>query len=199
MKTKFYLELPVKNTQGQSRFFIAILISLIVGFTTGVVVTVYKAPSILSKMPQAQQQGPSPDEIAKHIKHMEAEAAKNPQDFKGWIGLGNAYFDAEIPDKAINAYLKALALSPDSPDVLTDLGVMYRRNKQLDKAIEAFDKAAKIDTTHIQSRFNKGVVLFHDMNDKEGAIKAWEEVAKLQPAYSLSTGQTIQQLLESIK
>lgn len=189
----------MKNTQGQSRLFLAILVSLIVGFTSGVAVTVYKAPSIFSKMPQAQQQGPSPDEIVKHIKHMEAETAKNPQDFKVWVGLGNAYFDAEIPDKAINAYLKALALSPDNPDVLTDLGVMYRRNKQLDKAIEAFDKAAKIDTTHIQSRFNKGVVLFHDMNDKEGAIKAWEEVAKLQPAYSLSTGQTIQQLLESIK
>ncbi len=189
----------MKNTQGQSRPFIAIVLALIVGFTAGVIVAVYTVPSILSKIPQTQQNGPSAKETEKHIKHMEAEVGKNPQDVKMWIDLGNAYFDSEFTEKAINAYLKALAISPDNPDVLTDLGVMYRRSKQSEKAIEVFDKAAQIDPNHAQSRFNKGVVLFHDMNDKEGAIKAWQEVAKLRPDYTVSTGQTILQLLERIK
>ena len=189
----------MKNTQGQPRPFIAIVVSLIVGFTAGVIVTAYKAPSILSQIPQAQQNGPTAKEMERHIKHLEGKVAENQQDAKAWVELGNAYFDSEYPEKAINAYLKALALSPDSPDVLTDLGVMYRRNNQSEKAVEVFDKAAQIDPTHIQSRFNKGVVLFHDMKDKEGAIKAWQEVAKLRPDYSVSTGQTILQLLDQVK
>ncbi len=189
----------MKNTQGQSRPFIAIVLSLIVGFAGGVIVTAYKTPSIVSQIPQAQQNEPTDKEIKKHIKHMESEVAKTPQDVKAWVQLGNAYFDSETPEKAIDAYLKALTLSPDNPEVLTGLGVMYRRIKQPEKAIESFEKAAQVDPTHVQSRFNKGVVLFHDLNDKEGAIKAWEEVAKLQPDYSVPTGQTILQLLESVK
>lgn len=191
--------LIMKNPQGRSRYFIVIVLSLIVGFTAGVIVTAYRVPSIVSQAPQAQQNGPTNEEIEQHIKHLEDEVAKNEQDVKAWIDLGNAYFDADSPEKAINAYLGALSLSPDNPDVLTDLGVMYRRNKQFEKAIEVFDKAAQVDPTHVQSRFNKGVVLFHDMNDKDGAIKAWQDVAKLRPDYAVSTGQTILQLLERLK
>ena len=189
----------MKNIQSQPRLFAAIALSLIVGFGGGVIVTVYKTASIVSQLPQSQQNEPTDKEIKKHIKHMEDEVAKKPKDSTAWIQLGNAYFDSETPEKAIDAYLKALSLSPNNPDVLTDLGAMYRRVKKPEKAIEYFDKAAQIDSTHVQSRFNKGVVLFHDLNDKEGAIKAWKEVAKLKPDFSISTGQTIVQLLESVK
>ncbi len=189
----------MKNTRDQSLLIIAIVLSLIVGFAGGVIVTVYKTPSIVARIPQVQQNVPTTKEIEKHVKHMEDEVGKNPQDAKAWVQLGDAYFDSGVPQKAIDAYLKALALSPDNPDVLTDLGVMYRQNKQPEKAVESFDKAAQVDPTHVQSRFNKGVVLFHDLKDKEGAIKAWKEVAKLQPDFSPSTGQTIQQLLERLK
>ncbi len=195
----------MKNTQGQSLPIIAIILALIIGFSAGVIVTAYMAPSIMSQLPQpqqnpqAQQNGPTKKELEGHIKHLETELGKNDQNDKMWIELGNTYFDAQATDKAIDAYLKALALSPDNPDVLTDLGVLYRRNKQYEKAVEVFTKAASIAPTHIQSRFNKGVILFHDLKDKEGAIKAWQEVAKLQPDYTVSTGQTIQQLLERVK
>jgi hypothetical protein len=66
----------MKNTQNQSRPFIAIVLALIVGFTAGVIVAVYTVPSILPKIPQTQQNGPTTQEIEKHIKHMEAEVAK---------------------------------------------------------------------------------------------------------------------------
>jgi cytochrome c-type biogenesis protein CcmH/NrfG len=189
----------MKNVQGQSRSFIAIAVALIIGVAVGVVITAYKTPSIVSQTPPAQKNVPTAQQPEKHIQHLEAEVAKNDQDVKAWRELGNAYFDADLAEKAINAYLKALVLTPDNPDVLTDLGTMYRRNKQLDKAVETFEKAAQVDPTHVQSRFNKGVTLYHDMNDKDGAVKAWQEVAKLRPDYTLSTGQTIQQLLERVK
>lgn len=189
----------MKSPQNQSLFIIVIALALLVGFTGGVVVTVHKTPSLVSQLPQSQKDEPTDKEIQDHIKHLTDEVKKNPQDVKALVQLGNAYFDLDLPEKSIDAYLKALALSPDNPDVLTDLGVMYRRIKEPEKAIESFDKAAQVDPTHVQSRFNKGIVSLHDLNDKDGAIKAWQEVAKLQPGYALSTGQTIQQLLESVK
>lgn len=189
----------MKNTRSQSRLIIAIALSLLVGFACGVIVTVYKSPSIVAQLPQAQENEPTDKEIEDHIKHLEDEVEKEPQDAKAWVQLGNAFYDSDAPDKAINAYLKALALSPDNPDVLTDLGTMYRRIKQPKMAIESFDKAAQIDPTHLQSRFNKGIVLFHDLDDTEGAKEAWQEIAKLQPDYAVSQGQTILQLLENIK
>lgn len=84
-----------------------------------------RTSSLISQTPrapqnqQAPQNGPTEKELEGHIKHLEAELGKNDQNDKMWIELGNAYFDAQATDKAINAYLKALALSPDNPDVLT--------------------------------------------------------------------------------
>ncbi len=58
---------------------------------------------------------------------------------------------------------------------------MYRRTGQPQKALDAFDRAMTIAPGHEQSRFNKGIVLRYDLNDREGAIKAWEELLKINP------------------
>jgi tetratricopeptide (TPR) repeat protein len=61
------------------------------------------------------------------------------------------------------------------------MGIMYRKLKQFDKAIEALRQAALDSPRHFNSRFNLGVVLKYDKNDFQGAIKAWEEFLKLNP------------------
>jgi hypothetical protein len=38
-----------------------------------------------------------------------------------------------------------------------------------------------MDANHLNSRYNLGVVLFHDVNDKEGAIRAWEDFLQVEP------------------
>jgi tetratricopeptide (TPR) repeat protein len=90
-------------------------------------------------------------------------------------------------------------LNPNNADVTTDLGVMYRRTGQPQKAIEAFDKAAKIDPGHETALFNKGIVLMHDLNDLERAVKAWEELVKRNPAATSPTGQPVKNLVEKLK
>jgi hypothetical protein len=39
----------------------------------------------------------------------------------------------------------------------------------------------KIDPRHEISRFNKGIVLMHDLQDQKGALQAWEELVKINP------------------
>ncbi len=66
--------------------------------------------------------------------------------------------------------------------MLTDLGIAYRRTGKAQEAIEAFRKAAQVDASHLNSRYNLGVVLFHDLNDREGAIRAWEDFLQIAPS-----------------
>ena len=95
--------------------------------------------------------------------------------------MGDAYFDTDRYQEAIDAYSKALAIDPKNPDVRTDLGIMYRKLGQFDKALETFRRAAQDNPTHINSRFNLGVVLKYDKEDFQGAIQAWEDFLKVVP------------------
>ena len=82
---------------------------------------------------------------------------------------------------------------------MTDLGIMYRRTGQPRKAVEAFDKAAKINPRHETALYDKGIVLMHDLNDVPGAIKAWEELLKRNPEATSPTGQPVKNLVKTLK
>ncbi len=178
---------------------VAIALSLLVGFAGGVVFSVYKIPSITGQFPSNQQSKNTDDEKKQHIQHLEESVAENDQNIEAWTQLGHAYFDSDDFKKAIFAYNKVLKLEPNNSAIYSDLGVMYRRNSEPEKAIESFNKAIELDATNIQAQFNVGIVLFHDLKDQDGAIKAWEKVASIQPDYQVSTGQNILQLIESLK
>lgn len=97
------------------------------------------------------------------------------------IKLGNAHFDRGTYEGAIEAYSDALGIDPENADVLTDLGIAYRRTGNPNEAIVAFRKAAQMDANHLNSRYNLGVILFHDLDDREGAIKAWQDFLQIEP------------------
>jgi len=90
-------------------------------------------------------------------------------------------------------------LVDDKSKAYQDLGVVYRRDDQFDKSIDAFEKAVAYDPKNYQALFNIGVVQYHDLDDEAGAKKAWKKVAEMKPDFQLSTGQSIQQLLEKLK
>jgi len=172
------------------------LIAFAAGFLTGVGVTAYKTAASPDVAPPAVGTGA---EWLQEIQALEALVARNPQNPDDWIRLGHLYFDSRQPDKAIGAYEKALALKPDNPDVLTDLGVMYRRSGQPRKAVEAFDQAIGVDPRHETARFNKGIVLLHDLNDRRGAIRTWEALLEINPLAMAPNGQSVDQLLTHYK
>ena len=180
------------------------LVALIVGFLGGVVFSAYKSGAGLNVSAsgpsgQASQKQDISNKVAQEINELERGISLNPENVEALIRLGNLYFDTEQPEKAIMAYNKALELDPGNPNVLTDLGVMYRRKGQPLDAIKAFDKAIKIDPRHEASRFNKGVVLLHDLNDSEGAIRAWEELVEVNPFAKAQGNKLVLELIEKIR
>jgi tetratricopeptide (TPR) repeat protein len=186
---------------------LAILVALSIGFFGGVVFTVYKSGSSQSAQVSAKQipapTNPTrPDvstDTAVEMLKLEKITSQNPDDESAWVELGNLYFDSSNYQKAIEAYNKSLALNPNNANVITDLGIMYRRSGQPDEAVKTFDKAIKVEPKHETARFNKGIVLMHDLKDIEGAIKAWEELIALNPVAMSPNGQSVDQILQTLK
>jgi cytochrome c-type biogenesis protein CcmH/NrfG len=172
---------------------LAIVIAFIVGFITGAVVAILKGrgaverPVMAQKAPVSQaapvpaEPAPSPVEAAAKIQTLKDILQKDPKNLSAWVELGNTYFDTNQPQESIDAYSKYLAMKPDNPDVRTDMGIMYRKLGDYDRAIKEFRTSAQNDPKHVNSRYNTGLVLLHDKQDIKGAIKAWEEYLKVDP------------------
>jgi cytochrome c-type biogenesis protein CcmH/NrfG len=144
---------------------------------------VMQAPSLGGAVPGAMPAaaGPPSAEVQARIARIEAAVQADPKNHDAWAALGNEYFDSHQAQKAVDAYGKALALKPGEPNILTDQGVMYRQLGQFDKAIANFQKANKVDPTHVQSIFNIGVVYANDLNKPAEAAKAWNKVLTIAP------------------
>ncbi len=180
------------------------LVALIIGFFGGVAFTVYKSGSDsstqVSVAPQPVQQIPDASaETAAKIFELENKTSQNPDDVVAWIQLGNLHFDAKNYSKSIEAYKKSLELDPNNANVITDMGVMYRRSGRPDEAIKSFERAIKVDPKHETARFNTGIVLMHDSNDVEGAIKIWEELIEVNPGAVAPGGQSVDSLIQQLK
>jgi len=167
---------------------LAIVIAFVAGIVVGVIATVHyeeKSPVIPGAMrpsaPSSAPAVPSAD-IQKQISILQSVLKDDPKNLNALIQLGNAYFDTDQFDRAIETYSKALQIDPQNADVRTDMGIMFRRKGDPDRAIAEFKRAAEVDLRHVNSRYNLGIVLLHDKGDIKGAIKAWEDYLKVEPA-----------------
>ena len=108
---------------------------------------------------------------------------KDPSDFESTVKLGNLYYDAQQYPEAIKYYEAALKLHPENPDVRTDLGTSYWYTGDADHAIAEFQKSLKYRPDHPGTLFNLGVVRWQGKMDPAGAVTAWKELLRKNPAY----------------
>jgi cytochrome c-type biogenesis protein CcmH/NrfG len=165
---------------------VGLLLGVFIGYQAGSAAGHGTSPAPMQAMPQMPPQmppqaaGPGP-EVQGRIQMNQSIVARDPKNVAAWIQLGNDYFDTRQPQKAIDAYGRALELKPNDPDVLTDQGVMYRAVGQFDKAIQNFEQANRTDPKHTQSLFNLGVVYSNDLKQPKKAIEAWTRVIQIAP------------------
>lgn len=160
-------------------------VCLVVGFILGAIVAILKTQPMVA--PTAASMGPTVGGPEKNttvdyegeIQLSKSILEKDPNNVQALINLGNAYFDTERYQEAIDAYSRALVINPKNSDVRTDMGIMYRKLGQFDKALDAFRQAAQYDPRHFNSRFNPGIVLEYDKKDFQAAIQAWEDFLKV--------------------
>ena len=76
---------------------------------------------------------------------LEERTAKNTGAVDGWYLLGNAYFADNQRDKAIDAYLKGLELSPKFTKARYNLGIIYTLKKNKPAASSQYDLLQSLD------------------------------------------------------
>ena len=167
--------------------FLFILIAFVAGIVVGVIATVFYEEKMPALPPSIKPPASSPApvvtaDVQKQISMLQGILKEDPKNLKALVELGNLYFDTDQFDPAIRTYARVLELDPRNADVRTDMGIMYRRKGDPDRAIAEFKKAAQDDPKHVNSRYNMGVVFLHDKGDMKGAIKAWEDYLKVEPA-----------------
>ncbi|MCK4768140.1 MAG: tetratricopeptide repeat protein [Desulfobacula sp.] len=200
-------ETESKDTVKKQTLMGAVLLSLCIGFIGGTVYSSFKLASdkqvqqekVAGVNNQEREQQDNSIEFSSRILKLEQYLEQHPKDAEAWAQLGHLFFDSNQIKNAIEVYEKSLAIEPGNTGIITDLGVMYRRNKQPRKAIEAFDKAISIDPAFEIARFNKGIVLLHDLNDVAGGIKAWEELVEQNPMAMAPNGGSVDALVQRMK
>lgn len=196
----------VEKSKGENRqnILLPIAVAFLCGFIAGVGFTVFKMDTgkavATNTATQQQNQGNnSSQEQLDAIRSLESRVTTNPEDVQSWTSLGHLYYDTNQPKSAIKAYNKVIELGGESANILTDLGVMHRRIEQPEKAVEYFDQAAKLDAEHIHSRLNKGIVLYYDLNQQDGAYAAWQEVIEIDPNTRLADGTLLKDAMAMMK
>lgn len=177
---------------------VALLVGLLGGFLIFSVTNKNKGGAAA---PAAMPMGSgSPTDYTQRIAEAEKIVAQDPKNYQVWVQLGNDYFDTEQPQKAVNAYAKALEIDPkhqNTANLLTDQGVMYRKMGLFDKAIANFEKASQLDPKHTQSLFNLGVVYANDLKQKDKAIAAWQRYLALDAMSP--QGQQVKAMVDELK
>ncbi len=127
-------------------------------------------------------------DFSQPIADLKKMLAANPNDVETLVQLGNLNYDAYQARGAttscldsIRYYERALALAPGNPNVLTDLGYMYRCAGKLMDAETRFKMAMKAGPTHPQSRMNLGILYYYDLKDAKMARPVFEEYLRLDP------------------
>ncbi len=186
------------NNVSKQTLYISIGVALLVVFLIGVIYS-DRAPqsgSQIGQQPNLVPLAPQQSQFIQAIESLQFAVQQNPNNAEAWTKLGHAYFDSGQPVKAIEAYNKSLAIIPGNPAVLTDLGVMYRRDNQPDKAVESFDKALQLAPGFEQALFNKGIVLYNDLGNLDGALQAWRELLIVNPGAMGPNGVPVKDMVD---
>lgn len=157
------------------------------GFIVGLFWAAYKGPPPMSgpggpHQAATQETETVPPRASRlKLEALEKQIKAAPDNIKLHVKAGNLLFDNERYKDAVKFYEKALELGSLDPNVLNDVGICYRRLGNPKKAVAYLHRARKADPGHQNSALNLGIVLLHDLQDKEGAIKAWREYLALGP------------------
>lgn len=119
------------------------------------------------------------EDVRARIDEALKKTQREPDSQAAWRDLGNAYYDGDMPQQAIEAYDRALALKPDDADVLNDQGAMFRQQGDFTRALANFGKALKIAPDSLESLYNVGYVNAFDLNRMDEALKAWRHYLEL--------------------
>ncbi|MCB0039748.1 MAG: tetratricopeptide repeat protein [Caldilinea sp.] len=89
----------------------------------------------------------------KAVRVLSKAAELHPENAMLWVNLAAAHLGRlelagpQQQERATRAYERALAVNPAAPNVHYSLGLIYKERGELERAIEYFDQAQRVDPT----------------------------------------------------
>ncbi len=170
------------------------------GMLLGFFMSEYTRQNRVVSMQSAPQQGALPVDqeiraLLQHIGEAETQLLADPNNPEVRVHIGNLYYDLALAHdrvtdvanaqeawgRAARHYEAARELGVNDADMLTDLGTVYYRMNQPERAIETYDASLALNPRNANTWMNLGVVKRQALNDIPGAIAAWQEYLRLDP------------------
>lgn len=158
----------------------ALFVGALLGFIGGYFAAGAGKPPLSSPAPAARDAAGAVGAVDR-IESLRAELQRDPESPRLWTALGNAYYDREDWDHAVEAYEKALRKAPRDANVLSDLGAALRNRGEFRRAIASFEKARRAESDHWQSLLNLVLVNAFDARDPQAAQRALDELKRRYP------------------
>jgi tetratricopeptide (TPR) repeat protein len=115
------------------------------------------------------------------LEELQRAVERDPENPQLLTALGNAWYDADDWNRAIDAYEKARRKAPEDPNLLSDLGAAYRNRGEFHRAVPLFERAQKNDRNHWQSLLNLVLIHAYDLHDSAAAQKWLDELKRRYP------------------
>jgi cytochrome c-type biogenesis protein CcmH len=123
------------------------------------------------------------DQIAAMTEKLAARLKEKPDDVEGWTMLARSYSVLGRHPEALKAYEKALNLRKDDPTLLADYADSMAVNNDSNlegEPMQLVQRALKLDPKNLKALYLSGTYLYNKQ-DYNGAIKIWEQLAKVGP------------------
>ncbi len=111
------------------------------------------------------------------------EPTPRPLDAEGWVARGLDAETAEDLDEAAACYARALALEPEHPGALLNLGNVAYQSGQLREACEHYRAATQADPDYAEGWYNLANVL-DDLGHLDAAARCYDAALDLAPEFA---------------
>jgi Tfp pilus assembly protein PilF len=118
---------------------------------------------------------------ASDISLWEDTAKHAPGKARVWFNLGSAYLSTN-PEKAENAFRRALELQPQFPEAVYDLGLIEQGRKNWSAALAYYQRTLEQEPDYWPAANNMGNTLFA-MGDPSRSVEFFERTLRLNPDY----------------
>lgn len=118
------------------------------------------------------------------IRYLQLATEDAPDDPELWNALGLAFQGRGLPERAMDAYRKAIALKPDFSEAWNNLGTVYLSLSQFDSALEAFRKALEniFYPRPENAWFNIGLA-YYNTGRYDEAVQAFDRSIRANPNF----------------
>ena len=112
-----------------------------------------------------------------------------------WVQIATIYRSAHQFKEAVAYYDKSLHINPKNVAIRTEMATCLYYDGNVDGALAQLEQSLKDDPKNANALFNLGVIRLDGKKDKQGAVAAWQELLKANPALDAEKKNAVEKMI----